>query len=271
MFSSALASVKEQSPLVDCITNMVTVESMANALLAIGAAPCMADVPEEILEFVAVSDAVLCNIGGMSDQNVEAMRLAAPAASEQGKSLVLDPVGLGVSKRRHELCQTLLAHAHFTAIRGNISELRALAGMAGATRGVDADAADAMETEAAADLATDLAQRYQTVICLSGAVDVIADGRQTARLYGGDPMMARITGSGCMSGAILAAFLAAEPNDPFTAALTATALVKAAGGYAAAKTRQTGRGMGSFHTYFMDGLSLLRNEDIKRLVQINQR
>lgn len=273
MLASMMEHVRSQAPLIDCITNIVTVESMANALLAVGASPCMADVPEEMAEFVAISDAVLCNIGGMSDQNVTAMQIATREATARDIPLVMDPVGLGASRRRSDVCQSLLARGRFAAIRGNISEMRALAGVGGATRGVDAAVGDRMDIALVVRFAAELARRHHTVIAISGAEDILSDGSHSVCLIGGDPMMARITGSGCMSGAVLAAFIAANRDTPFEAAVAAAALMKAAGHRAAETVRAQGLGLGHFHTYFLDALSLLTPEEVAartRIESLNQ-
>ncbi len=264
---ASFQAVKDCTPLIDCITNVITVESMANALLAIGASPVMADVYEEINDFVTISDALLLNTGNMAPDALRAMHRGGVYANKLGKTVVYDPVGLGASELRALTAESLLRNVKMSAIRGNISEMRVLYGAGGATRGVDAAAADELLLSDTADLARKLAQRYDAVIAVSGAVDVLSDGTCTVAVAGGDPWMSRITGSGCISGAVCAAFLSVAPSSPLDAAIAAAVLMKTAGARARAKTNHLG--LGSFHTAFIDALSMITPAELAASAQVN--
>src|SRR3954470_23099246 len=133
---AALRTLRERSPLVHNITNYVAMDVSANALLAIGAAPAMVHALEEVEEFTGISSALVVNIGTLSPQWVEAMRLAAQRAAALGKPWVLDPVGAGATRYRTDTARKL-AGMRPTVIRGNASEVLAVAGGTEATRGVD--------------------------------------------------------------------------------------------------------------------------------------
>ena len=199
-FAEALEAVQRTHPLVDCITNIVTVGDVANGLLAIDARPVMASAPEEIEYIVAGANAMLCNLGATAGDQREAMLKGSAHAHALGKPVVIDPVGIGASPLRHQHMHALLDTAPIAAIRGNISEIKALAGLSTDAGGVDASSADLEDPhgfEAAIALAQALARRHQTVIGISGPRDIVSDGNRTFIVNGGNEMMTRVTGSGC--------------------------------------------------------------------------
>lgn len=222
-----LCRVRAQAPLVHNITNLVVMNTTANALLALGASPVMAHAPEEVEEFVALAGALVVNIGTLSSPWIAAMRLAARRARELGRPWLLDPVGAGATRFRDETAAALLALAP-AVIRGNGSEIAALAARNGSTKGVDST----LGSEAALDPARALARRTGAVVAVTGAVDLITDGEKLVRLANGHPMMTRVTGLGCSSSAVLGAFLAIQP-DRLRAAVSALAVFGIAGEIAA--------------------------------------
>lgn len=199
-----LAHLREVSPLVQCLTNAVVVNFTANALLAAGAAPVMVDIPVEAGECARFASAVLVNLGTPRAEQRDAMREAVTAAREAGTPWVLDPVGVGALSVRTAFAQELLAHRP-TAIRGNASEILALAGAGAGGRGVDA----ADEVDAAGSAAVLLARETGAVVAVSGPVDLITDGTRIVRVAGGSALLTRVTGGGCALGATTAAFVAA--------------------------------------------------------------
>lgn len=268
MLAQTLENIKQRNPLVDCITNFVTVETMANALLAIGASPVMADAYEEITDFIDISQALLCNMGTMAGEALRSMSRGGQYANKRGIPVVLDPVGLGASRLRNITADRLLREVHFAAIRGNISEIGKLAGSTSGARGVDAVASDICSLNELADMAQNLAQKYHTVIAISGPIDVVADADKRYAIYGGDPIMARITGSGCISGAILAAFLGANPENHLQAALGSCSFMKVVGEIAAENSQ--GRGTGSFHLALLDALYTLKPETLDARAKVEE-
>jgi len=215
--ADALAALREQPPLVQCLTNVVVAGWTANVLLAVGAAPAMVDNPHEAGEFATIAGGVLVNLGTPDDDTASAMHLAVAAAKQAGTPWVLDPVAAGALAWRTGLAQQLLSEARPAIIRGNASEILALAGGTGG-RGVES-----VDTpEAAAQVAMDVAEQEQTVIAVSGPVDHITDGSRLVRVANGHPWLTRVTGGGCALGALMAAFAAVTP-DAVVAAAAATA------------------------------------------------
>lgn len=257
-FADALAAVQRTHPLVDCITNIVSVNDVANGLLAIDARPVMASAPEEIEYIVAGADAMLCNLGATASDQRDAMLKGSVYAHTLGKPVVIDPVGIGASPLRHKQMHALLQTAPVAAIRGNISEIKALAGLTTDAGGVDASTADLEDPrgfEAAVKLAQALAIRHHTVIGISGPRDIVSDGARTFIVHGGNEMMTRVTGTGCTLTGLVAAFVAAYPSDALVATTAAIALMCMAGDHALATcgTHATA----SFRIAMFDALSAM--------------
>jgi len=197
-----IQSVKNQSPLVHNITNFVVMNNTANALLAVGASPIMAHAKSEIKEIVAIANAVVINIGTLDEYWSEAMLIAAEEAHRTQKTWVLDPVGAGATSFRDEILAKLLEF-NPTIIRGNASEIIALAkANTTITKGVDSTA----ESNEAINAAKYLVKNYQSVVCISGATDIIIDEKETYFVENGHPLMTKVTGLGCSASAIVGAF-----------------------------------------------------------------
>lgn len=251
---TARSRLRESAPLVHCLTNTVVQTLTANALLAVGAAPAMVDAPEEAAGLAAVASAVLVNLGTVHARTAEAMRLAARAAADAGTPWVLDPVAVGGLAFRTDLAAELVT-LHPAVVRGNASEVLALAGAGAGGRGVDSTAA-AEEALAAAE---GLARRTGGVVAVSGAVDVVTDGSTTVRVGGGSALLTRTTGAGCALGALVAAYVAAT-GDPLLGAVAAHAHValaaEAAAGLAA--------GPGTLPALWLDALDALDDDALAR-------
>lgn len=240
-----LQRVRARAPLVQNITNFVAMDAAANAVLAVGASPAMVHAAEEAAEFVAVVDALTINIGTLSPAWVASMQVAADAASSAGKPWVFDPVGVGATTFRRETAADLLRRKP-TIVRGNASEIMALAGLVEAhQKGVDSTQSTA-EAEASA---VALAKAIGCTVVVTGAVDVVTDGTRTVRIANGHPLMTRVTALGCSLTAITGAFAGVEP-DALRAASAATAIFGLAGELAA----QQARGPGSLRVALMDAL-----------------
>lgn len=261
-----LERIREQAPLTHCITNSVVTNFTANALLAIGAAPAMVDIVGEAGPFARVAGGLLVNLGTPAPEHREAAREAAAEASASGTPWVLDPVAIGALPIRTALAHELAAQRP-TVIRGNASEILALARAGAGGRGVDA----ADETDAAREAAEHLARTFGSVVAVSGPVDLITDGERTARVANGDALLTRVTGGGCALGAIMAAFLAAALGDDvctdptashgraaFDATVAATVVYTVAAELAAAGAS----GPGSFATRFLDALATVNASDL---------
>ena len=256
--AGTLADLRAQPPLVQCLTNIVVAQWTANVLLAVGAAPAMVDNPHEAGPFAGIASGVLVNLGTPYDDTADAMHQAAVAASAAGRPWVLDPVAAGALGWRTELAHGLLAAARPAIIRGNASEVLALAGGAGG-KGVDS-----VDTpEAAVEVAKKLADAHGTVVAVSGPVDHLTDGERVATVSNGHEWLTRVTGVGCALGAMMAGF-AAVTDDALLAATTATAVLTVAADAAAAATR----GPGSFAVALLDELSLISPDALAERVRL---
>ncbi|MHB1475007.1 MAG: hydroxyethylthiazole kinase [Dermatophilaceae bacterium] len=256
--ADALTALRDRPPLVQCLTNIVVAGWTANVLLAVGAAPAMVDNPQEAGRFATLAGGVLVNLGTPYDDTARAMHLAVAGAKLMRTPWVLDPVAAGALGWRTDLAHQLLGEARPTIIRGNASEILALAGGAGG-RGVES----VDSPEAAVDAARGLAKQQQSVIAVSGPTDHITDGEQVVRISNGHPWLTRITGGGCALGALMAAFAAVVP-DAVVAAAAATATLTVAADAAAEKAR----GPGSFAVALLDELYLLQPADLAERVRI---
>jgi hydroxyethylthiazole kinase len=250
---TGLAAVRERGPLVHNITNYVAMDLSANALLAAGASPAMIHAQEEAADFARIADALVVNIGTLSPPWVEAMHQAAAVAADRGIPWVFDPVGVGATPYRTKTGIDLLERRP-TVVRGNASEILALAGAAEGGKGVDSahQAADAV------DAAAELAERTGGVVAVTGATDVVTDGSATVTVDGGHPMMSRITALGCAASALVGAF-AAVGDDPFAATVSALAVLGVAGERAATDAA----GPGSLRWRLLDELHSLDQRTVE--------
>lgn len=244
-FVERLAQLRATAPLVHNITNYVVMNNTANALLAAGASPVMAHADEEVEEITQISSALVLNIGTLSPTWIEAMLKAGQQAKATQTPLILDPVGAGASQLRNTTCARILEVCPPDIIRGNASEIMALADTQIQTKGVDST----QESNEALATAIALAKQLNNVIVISGEVDYITDGTRVAALRHGSWLMAKITGMGCTATALIGAF-AACTNDYYQAAVDAMLLMGVAGERAAHKAQ----GPGSFQMHFLDAL-----------------
>lgn len=259
----ALHNVRLQAPLVQCITNFVTVNDCANMILASGGSPSMAHDIREVEEAVCGVQALVCNLGAI--EWVDSMVLAGKKANELGTPVVFDPVGAGSTTLRRNLANHLLENVQFSVIRGNASEIRALAGHSGLNTGVDVSSLDVITEETLTDSMENirlLAQKTRSVIAVSGKLDVISNGVETVVLRNGCATMARITGSGCMLSALIGAFCGAMPNDPFTATCAAMGAMGVCGELAEKKRLKQGTGNATFRTDLIDAMFNLTETDL---------
>ncbi len=249
-----LAAVREHTPLVHNITNLVVMHTTANALLCAGASPVMAHAPEEVEEITGIASALVLNIGTLARDWIASMHLALAMANRRGIPVVIDPVGAGASRMRTDTALALLRESKNAVLRGNASEIMALTGKTGGTRGVDSTASMA----AAEDSAGMLALRHACTVCVSGPVDLVTNGTESFTVTGGSPLMPLVTGMGCTATALVAAFAGVcGPKERTLATLSAMGVMSAAGGIAAARCQ----GPGSFLIAFLDVLHALSATD----------
>src|SRR6218665_3448605 len=261
-FWNYIQSVKNQSPLVHNITNFVVMNNTANALLAVGASPIMAHAKSEIKEMVAISNAVVINIGTLDEYWSESMLIAAEEANRLNKTWVLDPVGAGATSFRDEVLAKLLQFKP-AVIGGNASEIIALAkANKTITKGVDSTA----ESNEAISAAQSLVEKYQSVICISGATDIIIDDKETYFIENGHPLMTKVTGLGCPASAIVGAF-AAISEDKTESTVAAMALLGIAGELA----EKTSEGPGSLQVNILDKLYNISEQEFFENVKASKK
>jgi len=256
-----IKNVREKCPLTHCITNFVTVNDCANAVLAIGASPIMAEELDEVEEIVNISDALVINIGTLKHPQIEAMKIGSAQANKTNIPITLDPVGVGVSKLRNNTTIDLIKNYNISAIRGNITEIKTIAKLFNVTdetntaKGVDVCNDDIITKDnlkANGKIIAKTAEKLNTVILASGPIDILSDGKTTIAIYGGDEMMPLITGSGCMLSSIVGSCIGA--TNPFDGTLLAILAMNKAGEKARAKVDEENLGTGSFRTLLIDAL-----------------
>ena len=258
---NSLENVRKNNPLTHCITNSVTINDCANAVLAIGGSPIMAEDEEEMEEVVEIADVLVINIGKLSKEQIKAMNVSAAHATKTNTPIVLDPVGAGISQLRNNTIKYLVENNNITAIRGNISEIKAIANIIGllntesAAKGVDVSEDDIISRdnlEINGNLVKELAKKLDTIVIASGPLDIISNGETIVVLDNGDEMMPLITGSGCMLTSIVGSCVAV--NDPFEGSILASIAMSLAGEKAREKVDENNLGTGSFRTFIIDYL-----------------
>jgi hydroxyethylthiazole kinase len=249
-----LRRIRERKPLVHHITNMVVMNDTANITLAIGALPVMAHAVEEVEEMVALAGALVLNLGTLSPQQVEAMVRAGRAANARDIPIVLDPVGAGATTMRTQSALRLLGDLRIAALRGNAAELGALVGVAGETRGVESISLAGSREE----VARQAARTFGCAVAITGARDVTTDGERLAYVENGHPLLATITGSGCMATSLVGAFLAVEP-DAWRAMVAGLVAMGLAGERAAPQSA----GPGTFRARLLDAVAALDAEALR--------
>ncbi|MGN1423614.1 MAG: hydroxyethylthiazole kinase [Oscillospiraceae bacterium] len=250
---AVLDEMRRKCPLVHCITNYVTAGDTANMLLAAGASPIMADDPAETAEVSAAADALVLNMGTLSESRLCAMLRAGVSANEKGIPVVLDPVGVGLTKFRRTAAEKLLSEVKISVIRGNIAEISSLAGNdAIQPHGVDCFGAENAAT------AEQAARKLGTVCAVTGKNDVISDGCRTIILHNGSEKLKRVTGAGCMTTALCAAFCAV--TEPLYGAAAGAAFMSICG-----ELSDGGAGMGAFRAGLFDAAGMTSNLFCERL------
>lgn len=256
VLKTMLENVRAKSPLVHNITNYVTVNDVANVLLAAGGSPIMSDDTDDVEDITSICGGLNINIGTLNKNTIPSMFLAGKKANALGHIVLLDPVGAGASRLRTDTANRLMQEVRFDAVRGNISEIKTLCTGSGSTKGVDADAVDAV-TEANLDNGVQLVKTFaaQTgcIIAVTGAIDLVSDGERCWCIRNGRAEMSRITGTGCQLSALMTAFLVANPDRKLDAAAAAVCMMGLAGeiGWA---NMQPGDGNSTYRNRIIDAI-----------------
>ena len=267
-----LARLRERRPMIHAITNVVTANDVANLLLACGARLIMASAPEESEEITALADGLVLNLGTPNLQTISAMFLSGKKANALGLPVVLDPVGVGASRLRRETAARLLREVRFSVIRGNISEIRALAQGSGCP-GVDADTAQQVTEETvgeALELVGSFARHTGAVVAVSGALDLVSDGSQARVVRNGRAEMALVTGTGCQLSALIGAFASVHKGQMLDAVSAAVAAMGLAGELA--WNRMTpGDGNATYRTGIIDAVFTMTPQVLEKGARVESR
>ena len=270
--SAALRRVRQTTPLVHNITNYVTVNDCANALLACGGSPIMSDEPLDVGDIQTICGGLVLNIGTLNEHTIEGMKVAAAKASELGHPIVLDPVGAGASTLRTETAGMLLDSYDVKVIRANMSEVKALAGAAAATRGVDVNPDDVVtedNLQASAAFARQMAAKTGAVMAVTGAIDIVADADRAFAIRNGSPIMGKITGAGCMLTCVVAAYAVANPDALLEGVVAAVANMGVAGEIAETRMQPVD-GNASFRTYLIDALYNMNGQALEAVARVEE-
>lgn len=253
--SAVLTDMRKKVPLVHCITNYVTINDCANILLSYGASPAMCEAYDEVFDFAKISSALYINLGTLTKEQEEAIVLASISAKNHNVPVVLDPVACGAIPRKIDVINKILQIGRIDVIKGNIGEIKFLAGETSNVRGVDS----LDDGDGALDSCIKLAKKYNCVVAASGREDFITDGTRSATIQNGTEMLTKITGAGCMLGALCAATAGAS-QDKFISTVTALLSMNIAGeeAYESAKVP------GSFKVKLIDFIYELNEENLKK-------
>lgn len=266
MFTRIFENIKNKHPLVHCITNYVTVNDVANVLLACGASPIMADDEKEVEEITSICTALNINIGTLNSRTIDSMLKAGKKAKELSHTIVLDPVGAGASEFRTKTTFHLLENIKFSVIRGNISEIKTVDRGSGTTQGVDASSSDQvteLNLEEVIAFAKRLSQRTEAIIAITGAIDIVTNDEKAYIIRNGHPSMSRVTGTGCMLSAMIAAFVGANQEEPLLASAMAVCTMGLAGELAYKRVVEEDKGSSTLRSYIIDEISKMTAEKLK--------
>ncbi len=260
-----LKDVKTKKPLVHHLTNYVTVNDCANIVLALGGSPVMADDAGEVEEMVGIASALVINIGTLNARTIEGMLLAGRKANQLGIPVVIDPVGAGATALRTNTAARLLREVNPAVLRGNMSEIKVVAGIEARTRGVDS----VDDGSSGEEVASGLAQSLGCTVAITGVRDVVSDGSRTGLIDNGHPFLARVSGTGCMATSLIGCY-AGVTTDYYLAACAGLITMGLAGEEAAAGLSGS-EGIGSFKAKLMDGIDRVRPEDLLRDCKFTER
>ena len=259
MISDICIKVFDKKPLIHCITNPISINLCANGVLAIGAKPIMAEHPLEVEEITRNSDALVLNLGNITDARMQSFRLSAQISQNCNIPFVIDAVGVACSELRRNFIKEIIQQYRPTVIKGNYSEIYALYENCYTSSGVDAD--NTLDVETIGKISVKLAEYYNTMILASGETDIIADKKNIIYVYNGTPQLSQLTGTGCLLGALCGCFLSVE--NSLNSLIAACAVLGICG-----QLSETEKGLGSFMVNLLDNLSVASNLNLEKLLKI---
>jgi len=278
MCFSAGEQLRKQNPLIHCITSPIAVNDCANAVLAIGARPIMAEHPKEAAGITAISQALGVSLANITDARAESIMISGRQALEKGLHSVIDVVGVNCSEFRMELANQFIRDCRPAVIKGNASEIRAIAGAAYGEAGIDTAASDQVtrdnpgSVEAAAEVVRSFSKETGAVVLASGIIDLVSDGTQVWMIENGSPLMARVTGTGCILNCLIASCLAlssARGHLTVSQAVCYAAVLLGIAGEIAEQWVPRKGALGSYHIAMIDALSLTGTEEIREKAKIS--
>lgn len=267
---AVMNNIQEKTPLVHNITNYVTVNDCANVQLAFGGSPIMSDCISEINEVTSVCSGLVINIGTLNNRTLDSMVEGVKTANKAGIPVVLDPVGYGFTKLRTEGVDRILKEGKVSVIKGNISEIKGLLKSETEIKGVDISSSDKNLTkEEIALIAKKAAELYSCIIAVTGKIDVISDGKETAFLSNGHPSMSKVTGTGCMGGALLGVSLGGNHEDLFAATVYGVGMIGVCGELA---SESLGDGnLGTYRTKIIDRIGSIKFEEFLECLNYDEK
>lgn len=255
--ADSLLVLKNKKPLVHHITNYVTVNDCANITLAIGASPVMADDIGEVEEMVSFASSLVLNIGTLNSRSIQSMITVGKKAREKGIPIVFDPVGVGATSLRTATAKRIIEEVCPSVIRGNMSEIKILAGLDADIRGVDSIA----DEEDGEKVARQLAKSLGSVIAITGKQDIIAQGDRVCRIDNGHPLLSQVTGTGCMATSLIACYCGA--GDDYFLGAAAGIMTMGLAGEVAEQSLHRGEGIGTFRVRLFDAVWSMTPEAIR--------
>jgi len=262
MQSKNLQRLREKNPLIHNITNLVVANYTANGLLSLGCSPIMSNAIEEMDEIPAMAQALVINIGTLTNQTVKSMIKAGKSANKHKIPVVLDPVGVGATTFRKETVNTLLSEIKFDLIRGNVGEIAHLAQANWSSKGVDAGSGKVNLSQ----IVKNVAKKYDCIVSMSGEIDYVSDGVKVVKISNGTPLFPKITGSGCLLSAVCGAFLTLD-GDSFDLTVSACTSYAIAGEIVQENLSDTQTGQ--FYIGLLDSLAKLDDDTVQKYAKIN--
>lgn len=259
-----LSIVKEKNPLVHHITNYVTVNDCANVVLALGGSPVMADELSEVEEMVSIASALVLNMGTLNQRTIKSMISAGKKANQLGIPVIFDPVGVGATSLRTQTADQIIKEVELATIRGNMSEIKILSGIKTEVKGVDTTD----NTEGGSEIARELAKNLQCTIAITGAIDIVSNGQKTFLLNNGHPLLAQVTGTGCMTTSLIGTYCGIT-DDPLLAAIGGILTMSIAGELAFRKLGSED-GIGTFRMKLFDIISLMTKDQLVKEAKIDE-
>ncbi len=274
MYSQLFKNVHKKTPIVHCITNYVTVNDVANIILASGASPIMADDIEEVSDITSISNSLVLNIGTLNTRTIESMIQAGKTSNELNHPVVLDPVGVGASRLRMEATLRLLEEVNFSVIKGNASEIKAILNKTKTSGGVDVSLEDIINDrniDEYIQVAKEVSKANDAVVAITGPIDIVTNKDKTYIIRNGHKNMGKITGTGCMLAGIIGGFIGANPENILDSTAVAIAAMGLCGELANDKVMKEGLGNGSLRTYLIDYMSNLDETTLIGGIKIENR